>query len=63
MAQRINTCKKCESWSLKTIREIDPDTIDMNMSVIMTCEDCGHTDTYYVTSPKTAKLRKAGWIR
>ena len=62
MSEQLNSCKKCNSFKLQIIKEIDPQTKKANMKVICKCETCGHEDEYFETSPYFKHLRSMGQI-
>lgn len=62
MAVRQVKCARCDSTKLKVYKEINPETTDMNMKVKMECSDCGHKDTYRVTSYHHNRQRKRGLV-
>ena len=56
-----NRCTKCTDVRLKTIKEINPETNDMNMRVICKCESCGHEDEYLEMSHNMERSLNRGW--
>jgi len=63
MAQRVTICVSCGGRNLETINEINPDTYEANMDVILKCKDCFHEAQYQVTSHHFKNLRRRGFVR
>jgi hypothetical protein len=42
---------------------LNPETTDMNMDAILKCKNCGHEDTYQVTSTYHEEQRRDGFVR
>jgi RNase P subunit RPR2 len=56
-------CKKCYCRTLELIKTINPDTVDMNMDVILKCNKCGHEDTYQISSNRHEEQKNMGFVR
>ena len=48
--RKLDMCKNCGCTSLSLIEEVNPETKDDDMIVIMQCDQCSCEDTFNVPS-------------
>lgn len=56
-------CKKCGCVRLKVLKELNPDTTDMNMKTLVRCEKCGEEQEGSSLSYRYRELRSKGLVR
>jgi hypothetical protein len=63
MSEALNSCPKCSSFDIKIIKEINPNTSDVNMSVLLKCNKltCEHEWQGFQTSHSHNYRRMRGW--
>ena len=63
MSVRLVQCPACSSTNVGTEKLHNPDTHDLNCDATLRCEDCGKQFEGRVTSPRTERAQKQGWLR
>jgi uncharacterized Zn finger protein len=63
MSVRRPKCKKCDGVKLELLKELNPDTHDLNMDVLVKCTTCGDEHVNRVMSHHTKKRRRRGMLR